>query len=78
MNDIRRRIGNSAFTSLFDMGDSSALAILLDVTGSMDTEIEAVKKEIIDIVTVSKMNKYSKQFLDTPRDRQYQQQNVFL
>ena len=58
VSDIRQRIGNSAFTSLFDMGDSSALAIILDVTGSMQNEIDAVKKEIIEIVTVSKMNQH--------------------
>jgi hypothetical protein len=53
VNDIRQRIGNSAFTALFEMGASSALAIILDITGSMENEINAVKQEIIEIVTVS-------------------------
>jgi hypothetical protein len=54
VGQVRRTIGNSAFTSLFDLGNSSALAILIDVTGSMDNEIEAVKQQVNEIIDVTK------------------------
>jgi hypothetical protein len=46
-------IGNGAFSSLFDLSNSSALAILIDTSGSMSGEIEAVKAEVIQIIEVN-------------------------
>ncbi len=52
VGEVRSNIGNAKFASLFDLGNSSALAILLDTSSSMENEIEAVKNQIIEIVQV--------------------------
>ena len=53
VGQVRTNIGNSAFASLFDLGNSSALAVLVDTSGSMGNEIEAVKAQVIEIIDVS-------------------------
>ena len=53
MSQVRTTIGNSAFTSLFALSNSSALAILIDTSGSMGGEIEAVKAEVMQIIAVN-------------------------
>ena len=47
---VRRTLQNQNFMSLFDLSFGSALAIVLDTSGSMDQEIEAVKSQIIQII----------------------------
>ena len=49
---VRTTIGNADFASLFDLGNSSALAILIDTSSSMGNEIEAVKTQVYEIIDV--------------------------
>ena len=47
---VRKTLQNQNFMSLLDLSFGSALAIVLDTSGSMDQEIEAVKTQIIQII----------------------------
>ena len=47
---VRRTIQNQNFLSLLDLSFGSALAIVLDTSGSMDQEMAAVKSQIIQII----------------------------
>jgi hypothetical protein len=49
---VRTNINNLAFGRLFDLANSSALAILLDTSSSMQAEIDAVKLQIKQIIEV--------------------------
>ncbi len=53
-SEVRLNIGNGNFSALFDLANSSALAILIDTSGSMSDEIEAVKAEVIEIIEVKR------------------------
>ena len=50
LEDVRKTIQNDKYQSLLSLSQGSALAVALDVSGSMGNEIEAVKKEILDII----------------------------
>ena len=50
LEDVRKTIQNEKYQSLLSLSQGSALAVALDVSGSMGNEIEAVKKEILDII----------------------------
>ena len=47
---MRKTIQNSNYESLFSLSIGSALAVALDISGSMSNEIEVVKQEILDII----------------------------
>lgn len=53
---MRTNINNLAFGRLFDLANSSALAILLDTSSSMQAEIDAVKLQIKQIIEVKISN----------------------
>jgi len=58
---VRTNINNIAFGRLFDLANSSALAILLDTSSSMQAEIDAVKLQIKQIIEVkAKMKSFIK------------------
>ena len=50
INHIRSIIGPGHFEQLFNLAKGSALAIVIDTTGSMDDEIQAVKEQVADII----------------------------
>jgi Mg-chelatase subunit ChlD len=52
VGQVRRTISNPDFASLFDLGNSSVLAILIDTSSSMGNEIEAVKSQVYEIIDV--------------------------
>ena len=49
INHIRSIIGPGHFEQLFNLAKGSALA-MIDTTGSMDDEIQAVKEQVADII----------------------------
>lgn len=55
---MRDAIGNDHFTSLLNLYQGSALSIIIDTTGSMDDEIEAVKESARLIVESSHPEQY--------------------
>ena len=50
LEDIRKTIQNDKFQSLLSLSKGSALAVAIDTSFSMQQEINAVKKEILDII----------------------------
>ncbi len=54
LETVRGNIGNDAFRSLFELSSSSALAVAIDTSGSMATEIAAVKTTIREIIANTK------------------------
>ena len=53
LESVRDNIGNNAFKGIFELDSSSALAVVLDTSGSMGDEIEAVKAQILEIIDVA-------------------------
>lgn len=55
LEEIRKTVQNEKFQSMLSLsaGSASALAIAIDYSGSMDNEIAAVKKEILDIIATA-------------------------
>ena len=50
LEHVRMTLQNDKFMSLLDLSFGSALAIVLDYSGSMSDEIEAVKNQIVQII----------------------------
>ena len=50
LEQVRMTLQNEKFMSLLDLSFGSALAIVLDYSGSMSDEIEAVKNQIVQII----------------------------
>lgn len=55
---LREAIGNEHFHNLLDLYPGSALSIIIDTTGSMTYEIEAVKEKSREIVEKSHPDYY--------------------
>ena len=47
---MRAVIGDAHYRSIFELSYGSALAILIDTSGSMDSEIDAIKQEVAAII----------------------------
>ena len=58
LNQIRFAIGNERFRFLFDLYRGSALAIVIDTTGSMATEIATVQEQVHLIVETTPAELY--------------------
>ena len=53
IDHIRSIIGPGHFEQLFNLAKGSALAIVIDTTGSMSAEISAVKRQVADIIAAA-------------------------